>query len=1502
MAEKETAEPSIEEDRRLDRNPTNLDERVENTDEEPNAKVNHDKLFSKWRFGGGNKDKLDEDKSDEDELDEDEHIPRVFHCEPSKNWISKLTFFWADPMILYGYNHILTSENIGQLPDEYETEELYQRLMLHWNQELDRVKKINEENKLKNDYKPLEPSLFRALFFAWKWKIIIPGILKLIYDLANIFSPLILREILTYLIDNDAQRQLTGIGYSINRGIGLVVALFVLQIVGTFCNNYYNFLMTFVGTSMNAALTTAMYRKMLKFSPKSMSEFHSGKITNIISSDCNRVERFVQLAHILWASPVDIILISIMLLIQLHVSALVGIGFILILISFQRIFSKVLGQIRRNSVPITDKRLKLITEIFQGIKILKYFAWESTFLKNIEELRIQEAKFIRKRLVVLALLLSVSQTIPTLSASLSIMTYSFLKSLDPAKIFPALSWFQQLRLPMMFIPRLSVMYIEARVGIGRLQDLLLAEEIEEIEKKYASVLDTEDIKNDIQVTNASSLEDYKPILKISNGNYSWTCINEKSLNSESVDETKSEVDVNKIKDEVENVENVKKLDYANLTNEDKSLDEDNTVISNDISNIVSSGSTLSNINLSIKPGSLVCIIGPIGSGKSSLLSAILGEMYLISGEHNISSAMGYCPQQAWIQNASIKDNILFGRDYDRDKYIRTIRDCCLVHDIEIFPAGDKTMVGERGITLSGGQKQRISLARSLYFDADLVLLDDPLSAVDAHVGKYIFDNCIMKAFKDKTRILVTHHLHYTLQADWIICMNDGKIAEQGSVKNLLSEKGIYYKLMRQYGGVTQSRTQSMDATSIIDNQNGSNLLSQSGDLKTINSIVDDDDYDDIDINKIIENVHNIEIEEEIENYEEQKFIHLDSKNEEEELNKIEVILDSCSIPNVLMEKEERAEGAVKLDVWLAYLKEGGGVFTTMTVALILFGFIGLQIGQNVWLMVWTNDEVTSFETKDYVGIYFAFGVAQLLCCFFYAFTIAGLGIRAALSFHNKAIERIMRAPMRFFDTNSIGRITNRLSKDQDEVDNDLIDSLRMFLSTFVFSIGIIVVILYSTWLFVIPLVPIIILYYILQRVYRRSSRELKRVYALARSPLYAHISESIVGLGTIRAFKEEERFTNVARKLVNINHATAFTNNVIEKWLGFRSETLGSILIFFTGLFGILQRNSDSMTPALLGLSLSYSLIITGTVNWSIRQYAETENAMNSVERLKNYAYDLPQEKYRGTEEPPESWPSSGKIIIKELFLKYAPELPDVIHGISLEIKDGEKIGIVGRTGSGKSTLSQSFFRLIEPSSGTVLIDGVDIRNLNLERLRKALAVIPQEPFLITGTLRENIDPCDQYSDLDIWNAIERASLKEKYSSSGDGLESKIEFSGDNLSVGQKQLTCLARALLKKPKILVMDEATANVDSATDEWIQKSLRNDFEGVTVLTIAHRLNTIMDYDRILVLNNGRISEYASPAELLGMIEPISSSSIINGEFASMVAETGLENERYLKTLVK
>ncbi|XP_071813084.1 multidrug resistance-associated protein 1-like isoform X5 [Apostichopus japonicus] len=835
---------------------------------------------------------------------------------------------------------------------------------------------------------------------------------------------------------------------------------------------------------------------------------------------------------------------------------------------------------------------------------------------------------------------------------------------------------------------------------------------------------------------------------------------------------------------------------------------------------------LHDISLDVPQGALVAVVGQVGTGKSSLLSALLGEMEKKDGKVFVQGSVAYVAQQAWIQNETVRGNVLFGKDLNSTKYEKILQACALQRDLEVLPGGDLTEIGEKGINLSGGQKQRVSLARAVYANCDIYLLDDPLSAVDAHVGKHIFDNVVGPngVLKKKTRIFVTHGISFLPQVDKIVVLKNGAISEEGSYNELLERNGAFAEFLQNYSLQEEEEKEVTEADAVSMMSSGTK--SQAESLREI---------------------------------------HQNGKFGKKEDGDVDLTKEGKS----LIDQEKAEIGKVAYTVYFTYLKSVG-----LWLSLLILSFFILydifSVGSNIWLSVWSEEPLQNGTLavpirNKYLAVYGLFGLGQVLAGVSQSVLLYLGALRASGQLHNFLLQQILRCPMSFFDITPAGRILNRFSKDMQGLDEEVANCLQDWFLCVLEAAGVIFIVTYSTRVAIVALVPLCCIYIVIQRYFVSTSRQLKRLESVSRSPIYSHFSETLSGTSTIRAFSKQKDFILQNEQLVDRNQETYYPNIVSNRWLAIRLEFIGNGIVFFAALFATIGR--EYLSAGLVGLSVAYAMQVTQTLNWMVRMTSELETNIVAVERIKEYteieteaAMDIPEKK------PDDSWPPAGEVCVKDYSTRYREGLDLVLKGISFTIQPGEKVGIVGRTGAGKSSLTLGLFRIIEAAGGSITIDGQDISEIGLYDLRSKLTIIPQDPVLFAGDLRMNLDPFESYSDDQIWDALRHSHLDEFVSSLSEGLMHKCTEGGENLSVGQRQLICLARALLRKTKILILDEATAAVDLETDDLIQATIRTEFVDCTILTIAHRLNTIMDNTRVLVLDSGEIAEYDTPAKLL------------------------------------
>lgn len=867
---------------------------------------------------------------------------------------------------------------------------------------------------------------------------------------------------------------------------------------------------------------------------------------------------------------------------------------------------------------------------------------------------------------------------------------------------------------------------------------------------------------------------------------------------------------------------------------------------------------LHNGNFVARKGDLNCVVGRVGSGKTSLLMSILGNIQKTKGSVKVAGSIGYVAQNPWIFNGSVRENILFGLKYDEELYTETIAACALKDDLAILPDGDATIVGEKGLSLSGGQKARLSLARAVYARADVYLLDDPLSAVDEHVGQHIIANVLSKQglLASKTVILATNSIPVLQHADNLAMIVNGEIVEQGTPNE---KTPLINALLKEFGRKKRDEREDEQAKKVQEND----------ELKKQH--IEEVDQPESSITP----ASNSETASSDSTDESPRAITNSSSSERKLARRGSTRRPSAaSMSKWAKPLEVRGEhvekGKVSWSVYMEYAKACGWNRVVFFWGMIIVS-TAFSVGSNVWLKYWAESNSDNGYNKGvvfFLVIYAILGtissslqVLQALVAYTY------LNLRAARLLHDKMLAAVVRAPMSFFETTPLGRIVNRFSSDVYRVDQQLIRVFFMLFNNCVKVFFTILIICYSTPLFLALALPLAYFYLYYQRYYLRTSRELKRLDSVSKSPIFAQFQETLDGIATVRAFDATKRFNYTNRGYIDTNNRAYFPSISANRWLAVRLEFLGSLVIFAASGLSVLALPSGRISAGVIGLALSYALQTTQSLNWIVRMTVDVETNIVSVERMMEYSA-LPSEAASIVEghRPQLEWPENGALQMNDYSTRYRPELPLVLKNIDISIKAGEKIGIVGRTGAGKSSLTLALFRLIEPASGNITIDEINTSDIGLKDLRSHLSIIPQDSQLFEGTIRENLDPIGHFTDEKLWHSLELSHLKEYVSSQEGGLDAKVAESGSNLSSGQRQLLSLARALLTDSKILVLDEATAAVDVETDKLVQQVIRKEFKDRTILTIAHRLNTILDSDRVIVLDFGKVIEFDAPCTLM------------------------------------
>ncbi|KAJ7678473.1 ABC protein [Mycena rosella] len=1336
-------------------------------------------------------------------LDDAQIIPIV-----SASLLSKLTYTWITPIMVLGYQRTLQATDLWKVGPEQEAGYLSEKLEAAWEQRVfaaeewnaglddgrvkpppftsflwslkalaSGIKYRDRRSALEKCWREVdgrkEASLARAMNDVLGHLFWIGGAYKVLGDTAQLMGPILVKAIINFAKAHAAAREAGTELPSLGRGVGLSVGLLCVVIMASVFQHQFFWRSMTTGVLARAALTASIYKRGVRLTGKARTTLTNSDILNHVSTDVSRIDVCAQWFHAAWTAPIQVTICLIILLTQLGPSALAGFSLFLFIIPIlERIMARQF-KTRGASMKFTDLRAKVLLEVLGSMRVVKYFCYEVPFLKRIFEIRQNEIRGIRKIQHSQSANIALAFSLPVLASTLAFVTYTRVTAgFDIAIIFSSFSLFQLLRQPMMFLPRALSNIADARNALNRLTRAFHAEVLTDVAFK----IDPEQ-KFALEATDVS---------------FEWECgSKDRDAKSKSASEERA---AEKLKD-----------DDADSQDEEPFR--------------------VQNVHMRIPRGTLAGVVGRVGSGKSSLMQGLLGETRLIGGEFSFGGKVAYCPQTAWIQNASLRDNVLFGQPFDSDRYWGIMETACLLPDLQLLADGDLTEIGEKGINLSGGQKQRVNIARALYYGADIIIFDDPLSAVDANVGKSLFHNAVLGLIQQgKTVILVTHALYFLSQCDYIYTLEGGRVSEHGTYQELLDKKGEFARLDKEFGGGGDGES--------------------AEDLVTITTTVEE--------------------------------LKLKSARAG----------GTGKIEGKLITKERRTTGSVSWKVYGSYIKAGRGYVTLPFVMLAVLGMQACQIS-NSYTLVWWQANTFNRPFSFYQTLYAVLGVSQAIFTFLMGVAIDLLSMAAAKNLHHNSVQNMLYAPMSFFDTIPMGRIIGVFGKDIDTIDNLLSMSLRMFTLVMSNMTSAIILISVLEHYFIIVAVFIACGYSYFAAFYRASARELKRLDAMLRSVLYAHLSESLTGLPTIRSYGEIPRFIESNKYYIDLENRALFLTVTNQRWLAIRLDVCGAVMVFAVAIFAVV--GVTGISPAQIGLVLTYTTQLTQMCSMVTRQSAELENYMNSVERVVHYSRTdvIPQEAaYESAPEhkPPPDWPTRGVVEFKKVEMSYRSGLPNVLHGISMSINAGEKIGVVGRTGAGKSSLALTLLRIVE-YSGTILVDDVDISKIGLKDLRSNISIIPQDPTLFSGTVRTVLDPFGRFEDARLWDALRRSFLVAPSTSTSVSslehdehprnridLDTVVEIDGANLSVGERSLLSLARALVKDSKVVILDEATASVDLETDNKIQRTIQTQFKDNTLLCIAHRLRTIISYDRILVLEAGNIAEFDTPLTLFSRPDSI------------------------------
>ncbi|KAJ3319291.1 hypothetical protein HDV06_006399 [Boothiomyces sp. JEL0866] len=1281
------------------------------------------------------------------------------------NPFNYITLGWLTPLLLKGRKTPLADGDLYDLAERDKSAAILVKFQVFW----DQLKRHGESPSTVK-----APNFFWTLITILMWPIIGVCLSATASVFLGLYTPKALQQLLNYV-----DPTYTG-SYWVDNGIALAFILFGFQAFEALCGNLQQTIFRRVVQIAHSIVIGAIYEKSLKLSAKSKMQFTEGKILNMVNQDAGNVITVLFFLPFIVLLPLQIILSMYFLADLVGKSIWSGIGVFFGIGVIALATSPLAAKGFTGWFTGADKRIGILREMLYGIKIVKFQAMEDFFRKKINEARKTQIESIRLVAIVLGGVQGLADIAPTMiSVTIFAVYASYGNVMSPAIIFPALNYISGVVEPINTIQQLISNVITGKVSFQRIGEFLVAEENIPKEHNLSTTVDTS-----------------KPAIVLNNVTWRWEDANKEKADSKETADGKDKAD-------------------ENGTLPEKTNEEENA------STTSSEAFHMKEINLEIQRGRLIGVVGSIGSGKSSLFSGLIGESVHIGGEYQINGKIAYCAQIPWILTGSIEKNILLNLPLDQSKLDHVVAVSGLESDLKMLADGIKTEIGENGVNLSGGQKARVSLARSLYADADIYLLDDPIAALDAQVGRQVFSKAVKEYLADRTVLLATHQLHYLQEVDEIMVLDQGNLVEYGTFAELNNKPGgILSKMLEAY-----------------------------------------------------------RFDEEVEKKEETDKV----KEKKVEVEKGEEFIT----------EEEKNEGGIKFEVYWTYLKNLSLSMISVLAVLYLVS-LGIQIFLPIWLSKWTQDPTG--DSNSYLRIYTIFGGIYAVANTSLFWALIFMSIYASIRYHDGAMESLYHAPMDFFDRNPIGRIINRLSADVQSLDIGVISVMLSTLLSFTQVLVAVVMVCQASYYLIIAFVVITAVFYIIFTIYQPNNRELKRINSNRRSPLDSHITESLAGTSTIAAYNVQKDFIAKQRDLTDKYTASNYIFRSAGIWFAWRISMLSSVITLILAIFGGISKNFSVSLAASIGLGLSFASRMSASINFFLTSVGNIESELNSVERLHHYRFNLASEAAFTTEKDPQSgqWPTKGEVEVKDLELRY-PARPDfaVIKNLSFNVKAGEKIGVVGRTGSGKSTLVSAFFRIIEASKGQIFIDGQDIAKIGLNTLRSRLQMIPQEPILFEGTFRSNLDYTGTFGDEALWKVLEYAGLKSFVGDFDDKLDAKVTLNGENLSVGQRQLICLARAILKKPKFMVMDEATSSVDGESDELIQKAIKEHFAETTIISIAHRLNTIAEFDKVLVLDQGVLKELDAPHILLNNPHSI---------FSELADASGPANSQLLRELAK
>lgn len=1217
-------------------------------------------------------------------------------------------------------------------------------------------------------------------------------------------------------------------------GLTLAVIIFCVSLLEGIANERQKFLSFRTGITLRSAVVSAAHGHLLNMTPRGRSGLTSGEITNLVAVDAQKLFELTQEGHYSWSCPLAMVIVSVLLLLELGPVAIVGIITMFLIVPGVQYVVKQMMAIRKCRVMAADKRVESTCAMLQGIRFTKLNRYEERFIERVMEMRVSEVRLLRKELFFLSLTIFATVVSPVVASAFTFITFTLMDEnniLTPSTTFTSIFLFAALRFPINYAGKFMGKAAQGFQACHRFSMFFARESMSGSGNGEGNV---------------HLIKDGAPIQEIDH-----------SVNDNSNGAVQQDTSSSLLQDSLPLVLDVKGEEPRIKVNASFS-----------VGNAPRDSFTLSNIKMTVERSQIMCVVGPVAAGKSTLVQGLIGEILPTTPSSNEASIcqvrgrVSYASQIPFILNATVRDNILFGEPYDKKRYDRVLEACCLKADIEQFLSRDMTEIGERGVTLSGGQKARLSLARVAYSQPDVAILDDPLSALDAGTVKKVFEKLFKPIggnglFNNTAVVLVTHASHFLNRVDSILVLVNGRsvfVGEWGELANchpkdtneLDAIEAIRSSVQEEHGGGFDGEDGEI--------ANASNdTTSANGQAKDAKDIDTDDDK------------------------------------------------------GRIMTVEERKYGLSQISTWIKWFTYAGGFcfFITIIITMIFDRF--MYVATEWFLAIWTQGayepvyklgrwypaQTDGIEAQyEYVKTFLVILAVSMTATILRTNWIIQGGARCSSRLFVAMLSKVLYAPMSYFDTTPIGRLLNRFTYDTETLDVTLTMNMTMLMTSlgWIFT-GIILQSIILPWqLFTILF--IIGMYWVLVLHYRKSAVDLQRLDATSRSPVQAQLAEAIDGTATIRVFGKSAFFSDVFRMALDENSGMMMNFMAAHRWLSVRIQMLGACSVLFSVVFVASFNDVLNLDPGIAAILIIWSANFNISLSFFVQGISESEASMTSLERVFAMT-EIPQEESKSLHPDPvdKSWPSTGDLTFDKVNLRYRPSLPLSLNGLDFTLKSGQRCGVVGRTGAGKSTLAAALFRLVELESGKIIFDGVDISKISLSDVRgrkNGMTIIPQEPVLFPGTLKQCLDPFGDFSD----EEVEEALNSVRGASRGlDDINAIVDEGGRNFSVGERQLICLGRAALAKPKLLFLDEATASVDGETDALIQKMLRSRFVGTTLLTIAHRLNTIMDYDVILVVDKGEAVQFGSPTELL---------SDENGIFSQLVESTGKESAAVLRAL--